>query len=67
MKLYTVKEAADVLKVIPKTVRRQIREDNLEASMVGNRYRIQKKDLQKFLEKTKEKKFLENTKKADKD
>ncbi len=45
---YTVDEAADRLRLHPKTVLRFIREGKLRATRVGKAYRIQRADLEAF-------------------
>lgn len=46
--LYTVEQAAERLKLHPKTVLRAIREERLRATRVGKSYRILKGDLDAF-------------------
>nr|WKF60071.1 hypothetical protein HUO10_004583 [Paraburkholderia busanensis] len=46
--IYTVEEAADRLRLHPKTVLRFIREERLRATRVGKAYRIQRADLEAF-------------------
>lgn len=46
--IYTVEEAADRLRLHPKTVLRFIREERLRATRVGKAYRIQRADLETF-------------------
>ena len=46
--LYTVEQAAERLKLHPKTVLRAIREGRLRATRVGKSYRILKADLEAF-------------------
>ncbi len=47
--ILTVSQAADYLKVCDKTVRRLIAKKELKASLVGNSWRIQKSDIDKYL------------------
>lgn len=47
--IMTVAQAADYLKVCEKTVRRLISKQELIASKVGNSWRIQKTDINKYL------------------
>ena len=47
--LYTVAQAAEVLNVSPKTVRRHIRKRDLKAVRIGNRFRIDPVDLLDFI------------------
>lgn len=51
MKLYTIQEIADMLKVHHMTVRRWIRENQLQAVKIGNGWRISEESLNKFLGK----------------
>lgn len=51
---YTPQEAADLLKVNVETIRRRIKDKTLKANKMGNRYRISREDLQKFINITKE-------------
>lgn len=46
---FTIEEVAKMLKVAYLTVYRWIRAGNLEALKAGKQYRIEKKDLNKFL------------------
>ena len=50
--IFTVPQTATYLKICDKTVRRLINKKVLVASKVGNSWRIQKKDIDKYLEKT---------------
>ena len=47
-RFYTVEQAAERLKLHPKTVRRFIHEERLKASRVGKSYRIREADLDAF-------------------
>jgi excisionase family DNA binding protein len=48
---YTVEEVAEMLKVSIETIRRYVRSRNIPAIKLGGKYiRIEKKDLQKFLQ-----------------
>ncbi len=47
--ILTVAQAAEYLKVCDKTVRRLIAKQELAASKVGNSWRIQKSDIDKYL------------------
>lgn len=49
--LMTVSQAAEYLKVCDKTIRRLIAKQELAASKVGNSWRIQKVDIDKYLNK----------------
>ncbi len=50
-KLFTPREAAEHLKVHVETLRRYIREGQLQAVKVGGRLRIQESDLIKFVKR----------------
>ena len=50
--IFTVPQTANYLKVCDKTVRRLISKKVLIASKVGNSWRIQKKEIDRYLEKT---------------
>ena len=52
MKIYTVKEAADKLKVSYRKMLRLIKEGDLEAKKIGKSYRITDNQLRRFLEGT---------------
>ena len=52
-KFYTIEEIAELLKVSYLTVFRWIQAGKLSAYKVGKRYRIEVKDLNNFLEKSK--------------
>lgn len=47
----TVSQAAEYLKVCDKTIRRLIAKQELTASKVGNSWRIQRGDIDKYLSK----------------
>ena len=50
-RVYTIKEAAEILNVHPGTVERYIREGQLTAAKLGGRtVRIQGRDIQAFLD-----------------
>lgn len=51
--ILTISQAANYLKVCDKTVRRLITKKELIASKVGNSWRIQKEDIDRYLDKTK--------------
>jgi len=51
--LFTVEEAAGYLRVDPKTVYRLISNKELKAVLIGRVYRIEIKDLQDFIQKSK--------------
>ncbi len=44
-KIYTIEEAARILQLHPKTVRRKIQEGEIEALRVGRQYRISQKQM----------------------
>jgi excisionase family DNA binding protein len=46
--LYTVAEAANILKLHVKTLRRKIRDGELESTRVGKQYRISRQQLEAF-------------------
>lgn len=50
--ILTVAQTAQYLQVCDKTVRRLISKDDLLASKVGKLWKIQKKDVEFYLEKT---------------
>ena len=49
MKLYTVAEVAEILKVHINTVRRLLKSRKLESIRVGNQYRISEEQLNSYL------------------
>ncbi len=51
MKLYTMPEVAEILKVHVNTVRRLLKASKLEAVKVGNQYRISEEQLNAYLNK----------------
>lgn len=51
--ILTIAQAAEYLKVCDKTVRRLISRKELVASKVGKSWRIQKEDIDRYLDKTK--------------
>lgn len=53
--LMTIAQAAEYLKVCDKTVRRLISRQELAASKVGRSWRIQKIDIDKYLNETRNK------------
>ncbi len=52
-RLLTVEETARYLRVDPKTVYRLINDNELKAALIGRVYRIEMKDLQDFIRKSK--------------
>lgn len=46
--VYTIKEAADLLKVHPETLRRAIKAGKLKAALFGRDFRISRQDLSEF-------------------
>lgn len=50
LRIYTVKEVADLLKVSKMTVSRYIQSGKLKSSKLGRMHRITDTDLRKFLE-----------------
>lgn len=51
--LITVEEAADYLKVDAKTVYRLINDKQIKAAAIGRVYRIDMKDLEEFIQRSK--------------
>lgn len=49
MNFLTPDEAATILKIRPITIYRSIRSGKLKALLVGNKYRIEDQDFQKFI------------------
>jgi excisionase family DNA binding protein len=49
--LLTLKEAAEVLRLHPRTVREYIRRGEIQARLIGRRWRLRRKDLDSFFEK----------------
>lgn len=50
MEHYTAREVAEMLKVHERTISRWIKDGRLPAIRLGNRYRISRQDLEKFLQ-----------------
>ena len=48
--ILTPKEIAEYMKVKDRTVRKWINEARLEAAKIGNRWRIEKEDLEQFIQ-----------------
>jgi excisionase family DNA binding protein len=48
--LLTIREAADVLRLNPRTVREYVRRRELEGRVIGGRWRFRRKDLDSFFE-----------------
>lgn len=48
--LLTLKEAAGVLRLSPRTVREYVRRGELEGRIIGGRWRFRRKDLDRFYE-----------------
>jgi excisionase family DNA binding protein len=51
-KLYTTQEAAELLKIHPKTLKGYIDEGLLKASWFGNRWRIKSSELMRFVDES---------------
>jgi excisionase family DNA binding protein len=51
MKVYTIEEAADLLRIHPDTARDLARQGKLQGSKIGRRWRFTEQDLQDFLER----------------
>ena len=49
-KLLTIREAAEVLRLHPRTVREYVRRRELEGRVIGGRWRFRRKDLDAFFE-----------------
>lgn len=49
---YTIKDAANLLKRDPETIRRKIRKNKLAAIKVGNQFKIREDDLIEMLKET---------------
>ncbi len=49
-RLLTIREAADVLRLHPRTVREYIRRGELKGRLLGGRWRFRRKDLDAFYE-----------------
>ena len=49
MKLYSVKEVADILDMNPETIKRYIHREELKAYKVGREWRIKVSDLEEFV------------------
>jgi len=47
----TLREAAEVLRLHPRTVREYIRRGEIQGRLIGRRWRIRRKDLDSFFEK----------------
>ncbi len=52
-KLFSLREAAEYLRICDKTVRRLIKSGALRASLVGAQYRLSESDLAAYLASTK--------------
>jgi excisionase family DNA binding protein len=50
-RLLTLKEAAEVLHLSPRTVREYVRREEIECRVIGGRYRFRRADLDTFYEK----------------
>lgn len=49
-RLLTIREAAEVLRLHPRTVREYLRRGELEGRVIGGRWRFRRKDLDAFYE-----------------
>jgi excisionase family DNA binding protein len=49
-RLLTLREAAEVLRLHPRTVREYVRRGELEGRVIGRRWRFRRKDLDAFYE-----------------
>jgi len=52
-KYLTVKQAADILQVDPRTLRRYLKEGEIPGIKLGNRWRIDRDDLDEFMKERK--------------
>ncbi|MBN2738686.1 MAG: helix-turn-helix domain-containing protein [Spirochaetales bacterium] len=52
MKYYSVKEAADILKIHPKTLGRYIRDKEIQAGKIGKSWRIAETELKAYMDRT---------------
>jgi excisionase family DNA binding protein len=50
LKLYTIKEITEILKVSQRTIYNYIKNGNLKAVKIGKYWRIKKEDLQRLLD-----------------
>ena len=50
MKIYTVEEVADLLKIKPETVRVMLRDNELNGFKAGNAWRVTEDDLKKYIQ-----------------
>ena len=50
-RLLTLKEAAEMLQLHPRTVREYVRRGELEGRVIGGRWRFRRKDLDAFFDK----------------
>ena len=51
MKIYTVEEVADLLKIKPETVRVMLRDNELNGFKAGKAWRMTEDDLKKYIQK----------------
>lgn len=49
IKVYTIREAAAILKVTERTMYTYIKSGDLKASKIGNRWRVSEEDIRLFL------------------
>lgn len=59
IKVYTITEVADILKVTKRTIYNYIEAGQLKATKVGREWRIRHEDIQAFLSKGTEENYLE--------
>ena len=50
MKIYTVEEVADLLKIKPTTVRAMLRDNELNGFKAGKAWRVTEEDLKKYIQ-----------------
>ncbi len=51
IKLYTIEEVSDILKVTPRTIYTFIKNKNLQAVKIGKYWRVKHHELEKFIER----------------
>ena len=51
MKIYTVEEVADLLKIKPTTVRAMLRDNEINGFKAGKAWRVTEDDLKKYIQK----------------
>lgn len=51
IKLYTIEEVSEILKVTPRTIYTFIKNSNLQAVKIGKYWRVKHSELEKFIER----------------